>query len=111
MLGQLGSGSEVLVPQWKAEQQPLKDGGSAEGQAGTVETKHGQGTTGPGSLTWSVLQNQKKKLTVCLGYSADVEGTGLLVQCSGCGVLCVIAGLRMMAPPCCFFGFPGTPGR
>lgn len=63
--------------------------------------KEEQGMKEPGrvpGLMWLVLQSQKKrcsalsKLMVHLGYSAAVKGrwgTGLWVQCSGCGVVFV----------------------
>lgn len=114
-----GSGSEAGAgappePQWKAERQPRRDGGSGEreGQTGSVRlvpTKHGSGMREPdraAGLMRSALQNQKEtgsaslKLAVYLGDSAAVgarSGTGLLVQCSGCGAqfaqvwLCVVA--------------------
>lgn len=41
------------MPQRKAEQQPLMDGGSGEGQVGgvyLVQVKHGQGIKEPGSV-------------------------------------------------------------
>lgn len=92
-----------------------------------LQMKHEQGMKEPGrppGVTWLLLQSQKKrcsalsKLLVYLSYSAAVGecwGTGLLVQCSGCGVLflsvwlCVTACLWLTA--LCCFGFPGIPGQ
>lgn len=119
------------------EQQPLKDGGSAErgGQVGSerwVQTDYEWGMMEPGrvpGLKCLVLQSQKKKRcyaslkpTACLGYSAAVwewGERGLLVQCSGCGVVfvhvwsfvtaCLWWSVAEMAALSHFSGFRGIP--